>query len=128
VTCAVKGLIRIYGVVGWLIVAIGTLHMLATFRLSSGTTLGKVWFFGSGLAIALVGALNLLHRAYGSSCLGVRIVCRTGNVLLTLVAIAAGIISGASLLERVLIWTLFGGALILSCSPMRHVDRGREIS
>jgi hypothetical protein len=67
---------RIYAVFAWLIVAIGILHMIATFRVSAGTSLGKVWFLGSGLAIALVGALNLLHRAYGASCRGVLIVCR----------------------------------------------------
>jgi putative Ca2+/H+ antiporter (TMEM165/GDT1 family) len=118
---------RIYAVFAWLIVAIGTLHMIATFRLSAGPSLGKVWFFGSGLAIALVGALNLLHRAYGASCLGVRIVCRTGNILLTLIAIVAGTISGASLVQRVIIWSLFGGVLILSCSPPRHADAQRTI-
>jgi hypothetical protein len=118
---------RIYAVLAWLIVAFGMLHMLATFRLSAGTSLGKVWFFGSGLAIALVGALNLLHRAYGASCLGVRIVCWLANVLLTLLAIVAGTISRASLLQRVIIWSLLGGVLILSCSPPRHADAKRAI-
>jgi len=116
---------RIYAVFAWLIVAIGTLHMIATFCLSAGTSLGKVWFFGSGLAIALVGALNLLHRAYGASCLDIRIVCRTGNILLTPIAIVAGIKSGASLLQRVITWSLFGGVLILSCSPLRHLGAQR---
>jgi hypothetical protein len=116
---------RIYAVFAWLIVAIGTLHMIATFCLSAGTTIGKVWFFGSGLAIALVGALNLLHRAYGPSCLGVRMVCRTGDILLTLIAIVAGTISGASLVQRVITWWVFGGVLILSCSPLRHVGAQR---
>ena len=108
---------RIYVVFAWLIVAIGTLHMIATLRLSAGTGLDKVWFFGSGLAIVLVGALNLLHRAYGASCLGVRIVCRTANIFLMLIAIVAGTISGASLVQRVIIWSLFGGILILSFLP-----------
>jgi hypothetical protein len=122
-----RALSRVYAVFAWLIVAIGTLHMFATFRLSAGTPLGKVWFFGSGLAIALVGALNLLHRAYGASCLGVRIVCRIGNVLLTLIAIVAGTISGASLLQRVIIWSLLGAVLIVSCTPPRHDDAPRAI-
>jgi hypothetical protein len=110
----------IYAVFAWLIVAIGILHMMATFRLSAGISLGNVWFFGSGLAIFLVGALNLLHHAYGVSCPGVRIVCRTGNFLLTLIAIVAGTISGASLVQRVIIWSLFGGVLILSCLPQHR--------
>jgi hypothetical protein len=118
---------RIYAVFASSIVAIGTLHMFATFRLSAGTPLGKVWFFGSGLAIALVGALNLLHRAYGASCLGVSIVCRIANVLLTLIAIVAGTISGAGLLQRIIIWSLLGGVLILSCTPPRRPAAPRAI-
>jgi hypothetical protein len=53
---------RIYALFAWLIVAIGTLHMIATFCLSAGSSLGKVWFFGSGLAIALVGAHRYRRR------------------------------------------------------------------
>lgn len=57
---------RIHSLVAWLIVAIGMVHMLATFRLS-GPALGKLWFFGSGLAIALVGPVNVLYRAYNTA-------------------------------------------------------------
>src|SRR5437764_11848114 len=116
---------HIYAVFAWLIVAIGTLHMVATFRASAGTALGKVWFFGSGLAIALVGALNLLHRAYGQSCLGIRVVCRTGNVFLALLAIVAGVVTGAGLIERVVIWSVLGGILLLSFCPAEVPPRSR---
>jgi len=110
---------RLYAVVGWIIIAIGILHMAATFRLPTvGNALGKTWFFGSGLAIALVGSLNLLHRAYGGSCFGVRLVCRAANVLLTFLAIAAGIVMRASLAECLVIWLLLFGALILSFSAL----------
>ena len=112
-----KILKRIYPFFAWLVVALGVLHMLATFRLASGNPLSKVWFFGSGLAIALVGALNLLHRAYGRSALGIRLVCRAGNVLLTVLAIVAGTITGASLGERLVVWLLLAGSLLLSCLP-----------
>ena len=57
---------RIHSLAAWLIVAIGMAHMLATFRLS-GPALGKLWFFASGLAIALVGAVNVLYRAYNTT-------------------------------------------------------------
>jgi hypothetical protein len=117
---SVKILGLIYTGFAWLIVAIGMLHMLATFRLTSGSALGRVWFFGSGLAIALVGALNLLHRTYGRSCLGVRIVCRAANVLLTSLAIVAGTVTGTSVSQCCFIWLLLGGALILSCLPTPH--------
>lgn len=111
---------RLYAFVGWAIVALGGLHMLVTFRLSSSTPAFRVWFFGSGLAMALVGAMNLLHRAYGRSAVGLRIVCWIANILLTLFAVAAGALTGASIGEYVLVLGLVGGALILSFVPSVH--------
>jgi hypothetical protein len=105
---------RLYGFVGWAIVALGGLHMLTTLRLSASTPAFRVWFFGSGLAMSLVGALNLLHRAYGRSAAGLRMVCWTANIVLTLFAVAAGAFTGASIAEFVLVLGLVGGALILS--------------
>ena len=87
---------RLYAFVGWAIVALGGLHMLTTIRLSASTPAFRVWFFGAGLAMALAGALNLLHRAYGHSAAGLRIVCRVANILLTLFAAVAGALTGAS--------------------------------
>jgi putative Ca2+/H+ antiporter (TMEM165/GDT1 family) len=108
---------RLYAFVGWAIVALGGLHMLTTIRLSASTPAFRVWFFGAGIAMALTGALNLLHRAYGSSAAGVRIVCRSANVLLTLFAGAAGALTGAGMAEYILIVSLVGGVLILSFVP-----------
>jgi hypothetical protein len=85
---------RLYAVVGWIIIAIG-----------------------------LVGSLNLLHRAYGASCFRVRLVCRTANVLPTLLAIAAGIVMRVSLGECLVIWLLLFGALILSFSALIRLSR-----
>jgi len=111
---------RFYGWLGWGIVALGGLHMLATLRLSTSTPAFRLWFFGSGMAMAFAGALNLLHRAYGHSAAGVRIVCRAANILLTLFAVTAGAFTGASTAEYIVIVTLVGGALILSF--LRSVD------
>ncbi len=118
---------RLYAFVGWAIVALGGLHMLTTIRLSASTPAFRVWFFGAGMAMALAGALNLLHRAYGSSAAGVRIVCWTANMVLTLFAAVAGAITGAGMVEYVLIVGLVGSALILSFvrsarSPARDVS------
>ena len=110
---------RLYGFVGWAIVALGGLHMLTTLRLSASTPAFRVWFFGSGLAMSLVGALNLLHRAYGHSAPGLRMVCWAANVLLTLLSVVAGAITGASIGEYVVILGLLGGALILSFVRVR---------
>lgn len=116
---------RLYAFVGWAIVALGGLHMLTTTRLSASTPAFRVWFFGAGLAMALAGALNFLHRAYGSSAAGVSIVCWTANIFLTFFAAVAGAITGAGMAEYVLIVGLVGTALILSFipaarSPTRH--------
>jgi hypothetical protein len=117
---------RLYAFIGWAIVSLGGVHMLVTLQLSSSTPAFRVWFFGSGLAMALVGALNLLHRAYGYSAAGLRLVCWAANILITLFALAAGAFTGASLAEYILIVSLVGGALILSFvrsahSPMSHM-------
>ena len=108
---------RVYAFFGGTIVALGGLHMLATFRLSASTPAFRLWFFGSGLAMALVGALNLLQRSYGHSAVGLRIVCRAANILLTGFAVAAGAFTGASTAEYIVIVSLVGGALILSFVP-----------
>ncbi len=105
---------RLYAFVGWAVIALGGLHMLTTIRLSASTPAFRVWFFGAGLAMALAGALNLLHRAYGSSAAGVRIVCWITNILLMLYAAVAGALTGAGLAEYIVIVSLVGGALILS--------------
>lgn len=105
---------RLYAFVGWAIVALGALHMLTTIRLSASSPAFRVWFFGSGIAMALVGALNLLHRAYGRAAPGVRIVCRAANILLTLFALVAGALTGATLAEYILIMSMLGGASVLS--------------
>lgn len=105
---------RLYAFIGWAIVALGSLHMVVTLRLSASTPAFRVWFFGSGLAMALVGALNLLHRVYGRSAAGLRVVCWIANIFLTLFAIAAGALTGASIAEYILIVSLVSGALILS--------------
>ena len=108
---------RVYAFLGWAIVELGGLQMLATLRLSESTPAFRVWFFGSGIAIALVGALNLLHREYGHSAAGVRIVCRAANTLLAVFAVAAGAFTGASTAEYIVILSMVGGVLLLSFVP-----------
>ena len=108
---------RLYAFVGWAIIALGGLHMLATIRLSASTPAFRVWFFGSGMAMALGGALNLLNRAYGHSAPGLRIVCWMANTLLTLLSAVAGALTGATVVEYILIMGLLGGACILSFNP-----------
>ena len=107
---------RLYAFLGWAIVALGGLHMIATLRLAASSPALRVWFFGSGLAIALGGAVNLLNRAYGRTAPGLRIVCWIANILLTLLGAVAGAFTRASVAEYIVIMSLLGGALILSLS------------
>jgi hypothetical protein len=111
---------RLYAFIGGAIVALGGLHMLATIRLSASTPAFRLWFFGSGIALVLVGALNLLHRTYGRSAPGLRMVCRSANVLLTLFSIVGGALTHATIPEYILVCGLLGGALILSFMRFGH--------
>ncbi len=111
---------RLYAFLSWAIVALGALHMVSTLRLSASTPAFRVWFFGSGMAMALVGALNLLHRAYGRSAVGLRVVCWAANIFLALFALAAGALTGASIAEYILTVSLTGGAFILSFVRFAH--------
>ncbi len=104
----------LYALVGWAIAALGGIHMFVTLQLASSTPAFRVWFFGSGMALTLVGALNLLHRTYGRTAPGLRVVCWIANFFMTLFAIVAGMFTNASNAERVVIIGLIGGALILS--------------
>jgi hypothetical protein len=113
---------RLYAFIAWAIVGIGLLHMLTTFRLTTSAT-ARVWFFGSGLAIALVGALNLLHRAYGDSALGLRGVCRSANAALLLFAVVAGTLTAASTAQQILLWSIIASAFVFSCLPPRFLPR-----
>jgi peptidoglycan/LPS O-acetylase OafA/YrhL len=105
---------RLYAMLGWAIIGLGALHMLTTVRLAASTPAFRVWFFGSGVAMALGGALNLLNRAYGRSAPGLRVVCWIANIFLTLLGAVAGAVTRASLAEYILIMSLLAGAAILS--------------
>jgi len=105
---------RIYAVLGWGIVALGTVHMLATARFFSGLTGSALWFFAAGVAMSLTGALNLLNRSYGRSARGVRWVCIGNNVVMALFAIATGVVNRAGVGEFLLVLGLMGGATVLS--------------
>lgn len=89
--------------------------MISTFRLATPTATGRVWFFGFG--IALTGALNLLHRGYADSAAGVRFVCRSSNFILLVFAAVAGAITGATIVQQIVLLSVVGAALIRSCHP-----------
>lgn len=111
----------LYAVFAAAILALGALHMATTFRLSSNAS-AKVWFFGTGLAIALVGVLNLLNQRYGLAAYGVRAACIGTNALMVCVAGVAGRVTGASVAEQVVVLTVLSSALILSALPSASIS------
>ncbi len=111
---------RVYAVLSWLLAAVGALHMATTWRLTSASSFTRVWFFGSGIAMAQCAALNLLHRSYGRSAPGLRWTTRAFNVLMLGFALVAGLASGASIPELVFLLGLLAGLLILSFAAAAH--------
>ena len=104
----------LYAFVSWGIVALGAVHMLATLFTFKTLTNDSLWFFSGGIAIALSGALNLLNRAYGLSAPGLRVVCVGTNIVMLAFGIVSGVVSGASIVEFILVLGVVGGAAALS--------------
>jgi hypothetical protein len=106
----------LYAFVSWGIVALAGVLMLATLHFFKTLTSAALWFFSGGIALALTGALNLLHRAYGRVAPGLRKVCIGTNMIMLAFGIVSGVVTGASVAEFALVLGLMGGATALSLS------------
>jgi hypothetical protein len=106
----------VYAILSWGIVALSVVHMLATFRIYHTLTSASLWFFSGGIALALTGSINLLHRTYGPIAPGLRWVCIGTNILMTMFGVLSGIVSHASIAGYILVLGLVGGATISSLS------------
>ncbi|MGH9942957.1 MAG: hypothetical protein ACRD9R_11445 [Pyrinomonadaceae bacterium] len=104
----------LYAIISWGIVVLGTIHMLATFHFFKTLTSAALWFFSGGIAMALAGVLNLLHRAYGQVAPGLRKVCIGTNIVMLAFGIVSGLIGRASIAQFALVIGLTGGAAALS--------------
>lgn len=107
---------RTYLLIGWGIVLLGTIHMLAATRIFSELTARALWFVSGGIAMMLLGAQNLLNYAYGANAPGVRRVCVAGNLVMTIFGITAGVVTNANVAEFATVVGLVGGATALSMS------------
>jgi hypothetical protein len=106
-------------VVGWLLIAFGSLHLLLTPKFDPSLGISAIWFACGGLLIMLIGALNLLRVAYRNVARGVYIVSVIANVVLVALMlfiatripmhgnlqvvvglILAGLLTGLSVLRR----------------------------
>jgi hypothetical protein len=115
---------RAYQLFGLGLLLLGAVHMATTFRAFDVLSGAAVWFFGSGIAMTLAGALNSLNAQYGHAAAGLRWTCVATNVAMTGFAVAAGLATRAAAGEFVLILTLVGGAAVLSLLPgaLAHPD------
>lgn len=105
-----------YAAVSWLMATLAVLHMATTWRLSSATAFTKVWFFGAGIAMAQVAALNLLNRAHRRSFASLAWVTRGSNALVFAFAVVGGVVTKATLGELIVILGAFAALLVLSFS------------
>jgi len=108
---------RAYFVLSLGIITLGAVHIAATPRYFAHLTSAAVWFAGSGLAMILTGALNLLRRAYGAAAPGLRLVCVAANAVMTGFGLLAGYAGRATAAEFALVLVLIGGATVLSTIP-----------
>lgn len=114
---------RTYFVLSCGVMALGVLHMAATAWLFAALTQSALWFLSAGLFMLLVGALNLLNRAYGAAAPGVRWVCVAANVVTTAFALTAGVVGKASKGEIVVVVRIIVG---LSALSVRSDSVGRR--
>jgi hypothetical protein len=105
---------------------ISLLHMGTTFSLRSANTFTRIWFFGSGLAMAYDVALNLLNWIYGRSAAGLRWTARAFNLFMLTFATVAGIFTSASVWELAILLGILFGLLILSFSAAAYKNRFTE--
>ena len=55
-----------YGLLPWGLIALGVLHMAATWRFFTTVTPSALWFFDGGIMLVFTGTLNLVNRAHGA--------------------------------------------------------------
>src|SRR6185295_7889900 len=111
----------LYSVLGWGIVALGVVHMTATFGIFASLTGAAVWFFTGGIAMVMTGALNLLNRAYGATAPGLRWFCVATNVVMTALALVSGRVGHAGLGQLMFVvgWFAATGAVSVLRAPVR---------
>ena len=90
--------------------------MLATLHIFHSLNSAALWFFSGGIALALTGALNLLHRTYGHIAPGLRKVCIGTNILMTIFGVLSGVVTHAGIVGFILVLGPIGGATVLSLS------------
>lgn len=104
-------------IVGLLLVGIGMLHMGATFGYYREFSAGALWFFGAGLLLALIGALNLFCRRHMVALPALRTFTFGCNVLMTVYTFCSGLATKASVPQMVVLVGATALATALTIRP-----------
>lgn len=101
----------------WFAIALGVLHMAATWRYKELTP-AALWFFGGGLLMVFTGVLNLVAFRAGQVA-SLRWFCRGVNVVMTCFTLVSGIVSNASIATLAVIVAVMGALTLLSFTSIR---------
>jgi hypothetical protein len=105
---------RAYGTMPWGIIALGVLHMAATWRYFDTLSASALWFFSGGIALVFTGPVNLLNRAYGAVAPGLRWFCRAANVGMLGFTVVGGLVTRASGSQLAIVFGLMSTVTVLS--------------
>src|SRR5687768_11390967 len=94
---------RAYGTLPWGIIALGVLHMAATWKVYDALTPAALWFFNGGIVLVFTGAINLINRAHGAKTPALRWFCRAVNVVMLCFSTISGIVTGAGVVSLVVV-------------------------
>ena len=75
-------------ILGWVLVGLGVMQWIATPLFFKTAEEAAFWFFGGGITLTVVGAMNLLRLRYGSVARGLVLVSVGSNVVLALFWVA----------------------------------------
>jgi hypothetical protein len=95
----------VYRTAAGLLMALGMVHTLLTFRIFGELSADAVWFAGTGLSMVFLGSLNLALAACAHP--AVRTICRAAN----LAGLAFGVAAAAAVPEP----QAYFGLLLLMC-------------
>ena len=80
-----------YKIVTGLIIALGSLHSTLTFVFYKEFSPRALWFFGTGLALVMLGFLNVANYRHGDD-KTIRLLCAVSNLIFTALFTAASFI------------------------------------
>ena len=80
--------------IGWFFLVLGTAHNLVAMR-HPNLDAAWLWFVSGGIALWLIGAMNLLRVYYGQVAPGLRKICLAANLVVTAFCVAYAAVTGA---------------------------------